>query len=278
MKPDVGVLVVSWDGYADLWTPFFRCFFRQWSNCPFPVYLGSNSRTFDDSRVNPILIGDEVDYCSNLVTMLEKLPHEWVIPWVEDFLPSAPVDTQRILAIAQYAERNGVDYANLVALGHEISPVFAGPAVVDALGEMPLDAPYRASMGVGLWRRMSLLRLIVPGETAWDFERIGSRRSAELGYRCLCTNLAHAARPPVTVVNGIERGRWTRKAAGLLALGGMEAVVERRGVESRRGVWGMYVYSFARYHLVRIACGLGGAPVRRLVSSVVEQRKLARQN
>ena len=276
--PDVGVLVVSWDGYADLWQPFFRFFFRQWADCPFSVYLGTNSRTFDDNRVRPILIGKEVDYCSNLIAMLERLPHEWVIPWVEDFLPAAPVDTQRILAIIEYAERTGVDYANLVALPNEVSPVFSGPAIVDSLGEMPPDAPYRASMGVGLWRRKSLLRLIVPGETAWDIERIGSRRSAELGYRCLCTTLSRRADPPVIVVNGIEQGRWTRKAADLLIQEGMEAILEARGVASRKGLWAMQAYGLARYHLVRVVCGLGGAPARRLLGTMVEHRQLARLN
>jgi hypothetical protein len=27
---DVAILVVSWDGYADLWDPFFRCLFKAW--------------------------------------------------------------------------------------------------------------------------------------------------------------------------------------------------------------------------------------------------------
>ena len=36
------VLVPSCDAYADLWIPFFALFWRYWSDCPFPVYLGTN--------------------------------------------------------------------------------------------------------------------------------------------------------------------------------------------------------------------------------------------
>lgn len=47
---DVAVVVASCDAYADLWEPFFRLFRRYWPDCPYPVYLGSNFRTY---RINP---------------------------------------------------------------------------------------------------------------------------------------------------------------------------------------------------------------------------------
>lgn len=276
--PDVGVLIVSWDGYADLWGPLFHFFFRHWSDCPFPVYLGTNSRTFHDPRVRPVLIGEEVDYCSNLSAMLRQLPHRWVIPWVEDFIPCARVDSKRIRTIIDHAAMNGIDYANLVALPHEVAPMFAGPAVVDTLGEMPADAPYRASMGVGLWRREALRRLLVPGETAWDLERIGSRRSAELGFRCLCTTVSKSHDPPVKVVNGIERGRWTQRAADLLRAEGMGNILEARGVETGQGRSSMRFYSLARYYAVRLLCAVGGVTGRRAIGNIVERRLFARLN
>ena len=93
---DVAVLIVSWDGYVDLWKPFFNCFFRFWPDCPYPVYLGTNSLLADDERVKPILIGEEVDYCSNLIAMLKQLDTRWVITWVEDFFPAKPIENQRV--------------------------------------------------------------------------------------------------------------------------------------------------------------------------------------
>ena len=83
---DVVILVPSWDGYQDVWQPFFHCFFKYWPDCPYPVFLGSNSLSYPDSRVSPILIGPDIDYSSNLIAMLDHIDQDWVIIFTEDML------------------------------------------------------------------------------------------------------------------------------------------------------------------------------------------------
>ena len=38
------VVVSSCDAYSDAWKPFFKLFFKYWSDCPFPIYLVTNTR------------------------------------------------------------------------------------------------------------------------------------------------------------------------------------------------------------------------------------------
>ena len=59
---DVAILVPSFDGYRDVWEPFFRCFFKFWPDCPYPVVLGSIRETCSDPRVSPLTIGRDRDY------------------------------------------------------------------------------------------------------------------------------------------------------------------------------------------------------------------------
>ena len=68
-KNDVTILVVSCDKYKDLWIPFFHCFFKYWSDCPYPVFLASNDLEYSDPRVKTILIGPDKDYSSNLLAI-----------------------------------------------------------------------------------------------------------------------------------------------------------------------------------------------------------------
>jgi hypothetical protein len=71
--PDASILVVSCDGYQDLWKPFFSCFLKYWPDCPFPVYLGSNNLTYPDCRVRSLAIEIYIDYSSNLIKMLHNI-------------------------------------------------------------------------------------------------------------------------------------------------------------------------------------------------------------
>lgn len=43
MMQDMCILVVSCDKYADCWTPFSDCMRKFWPDCPYPVYLCTES-------------------------------------------------------------------------------------------------------------------------------------------------------------------------------------------------------------------------------------------
>src|SRR5438552_6055487 len=104
---DVSILVVSCDAYQDLWGIFFRCLFSYWPDCPFPIYLGSNFRRYPDERVRTIQIGSDVDYSSNLLKMLARIPSEWVVLWIEDRPPASSIETCRVLQLIALAQSRG---------------------------------------------------------------------------------------------------------------------------------------------------------------------------
>ena len=64
---ETALLVVSCDNYRDAWEPFFTLLFKYWPECPYPVFLGSNKQTYKDNRITPIMIGEDIDYSSNLL-------------------------------------------------------------------------------------------------------------------------------------------------------------------------------------------------------------------
>ncbi|WYL98309.1 MAG: hypothetical protein HEQ19_00985 [Gloeotrichia echinulata CP02] len=69
----IPILIVSCDAYQDVWHPFFHCFFKNWTDCPYPIHLVSNTLKYIDSRVSPLLIGHDMDYSSNLITDLNQM-------------------------------------------------------------------------------------------------------------------------------------------------------------------------------------------------------------
>lgn len=203
---DIAILVVSCDSYQDLWDPFFLCFFKYWPDCPYPVFLGANTASYPDDRVQTILIGPDIDYSSNLLKMLHNIQEEWVILWIEDRILSAPVETTRLSNLIQSAQRRGAGYLKLIA-NH---PFAWTEDKTEQIGEIPQGDRYRVSITVALWQKPVLLQLLCPGETAWELERMGSERSNNLDAKFFCLTPWVRSTPFISDTHLIVKGRLLR--------------------------------------------------------------------
>jgi hypothetical protein len=199
----IPILVVSCDKYQDIWHPFFHCFFKNWSDCPYPIYLVSNTLKYPDERVSPLLINPDMDYSSNLIKALSLIPQDWVIFWVEDRPPAHPVDTDRLVQLIQLAQAKDAGYFKLIpcnppALVHE----------TEEIGEIPKGSHYRISMTVALWKKETLLKILKAGETAWDIEKRGGiERANEIDDRFYALPIETFSNPPLVDIHLISKGQ-----------------------------------------------------------------------
>ena len=235
---DIAILVVSCDAYQDLWHPFFHCLFKNWPDCPYPIFLGSNTISYSDSRVQPVMVGKDLDYSSNLINMLKQIPHEWVILWIEDRVLSAPVDTSRLIKMIQLAQSRGAGYFRLIA--HH--PFAWSKDKSQEISEIPKGSYYRSSITVALWRKSVLTKLIRPGETAWDLERIGSRRSDNLDEKFFCLTAYVKHNPPISDQHLIIKGRLLRDAHQFLQKEGLQEYLQQRRLQTLRSYWYVRLY------------------------------------
>ncbi len=268
----VVVLVPSFDGYRDVWEPFFRCLFKYWPDCPYSITLGSIEATYADPRVAPLTIGCDRDYSSNLLAMLGRLQHDWVLLWIDDLLLSRRVDTARVVRLFETAQRHGAGVVRLNNAVPYVAPLFSTRGPAAELDEMPKGAPYRVSIGLSLWRRDLLMRLLVPGESAWSIERAGTLRSNDAPDRFFCLARRGAREPLFDIVNGVRRGRWTREARRLLRREGMGRLLESRAVENRRFTAYMAAYSYAYYAAFQVLHTLAGRHFRTLAAAAIARR------
>jgi hypothetical protein len=173
MAIETALLVVSCDRYRDLWVPFFTLLFRYWPDCPFPIFLGANDETYPDRRVIPLCVGEDVDWSTNLRRMLGQIPVQGILLLQEDFLIDRPVDTQRIRRLIGYAAGKNAACLRLMPIPGPDRPCEDNPD----LGEIRKGADYRVSLQAAWWRKESLADVLAPGESPWQFECAGSRRS-----------------------------------------------------------------------------------------------------
>src|SRR5208283_4870127 len=229
---DISVLVVSCDKYRDLWAPFFTLFFRYWPDCPYPVYLCANATSYEDPRVSPLLAGADISWSSNLKRCLEQFPSKYFILLQEDFLFTKPVDTPRIRELVDYFHERGAACLRLFPSPLPEKTMRDNPGV----GEILRGAAYRVSLQAAIWEKAALHELLVEGESPWDLENFGSKRS-DLSDR-LFLSIAERDRkkwPLDYFSTAVVQGRWVREAVELCAREGITVDKTQREIESRLG-------------------------------------------
>jgi hypothetical protein len=166
--------------------------------------------THPDRRVVPIAIGDDCDWSSNLIKMLGRLSAGSVLLLQEDFLIDRPVQTEKVSQLIGYAEARQAACLRLMPI--------PGPDEMCAdqpeLGVIRTGAEYRVSLQAAWWRKESLAAILRAGESPWQFERLGSRRSDELSapFLCLRTGVDY---PLDYYTTAVFRGYWEKGAVDL---------------------------------------------------------------
>ena len=219
------ILVTSCDKYQDLWEPFFTLFFRYWPDCPYPVYLGTNHLMHDNPRVKTIAVGDDTDWSSGFRGMLEEIPHPYVIVLIEDYLLTKYVDTVRIDRLITYMEEKGAGCLRLFpGSGHDL-PYLDNPEV----GEISKGADYRLSLQAAIWNKQTLLELLREGESAWELELNGTKRTNNLDVPFLCVT---GDSPIPYFCTGVVKGKWVREAVELCEKEGIKVDLTVRSVQT----------------------------------------------
>ena len=167
----VSIVVASRDCSIDLWEPLFTLLRKNWPDCPYPVYLVTNSVGFTDMGVSTITVGPDRSWSDTLAAALQQITQPYVFLWIDDHFLINRVDDHAVRgAIAAFRELDG-NYLRLQALPRPDEPCN------DHFGILRKGAVYRASVVASIWKKTVLADLLRPGESAWDFETAGSTRS-----------------------------------------------------------------------------------------------------
>ena len=81
----VAVLVSSCDSFFDAWRPFSVLFRKFWPDCPFKIFLIVNQLRIRSSLLQPIAVGPDRGWSSNLQLALTQITHPYVLYIQEDY-------------------------------------------------------------------------------------------------------------------------------------------------------------------------------------------------
>ena len=245
--PSIAILVASCDKYADLWPLFFELFRKFWPDCPYRVYLLSNHLRPSYRGIVPVPVGDDTSWSGNLRKALHAIPEDHILLLVDDLFFLAPVNTRTVVELATEL---------ISASGNCLKMNPSVPGNIRFNDRLYLSSPgaaYRASTVLTLWKKNVLHDLLVEGETAWDFEIEGSRRSDAYG------KFFTSSRKQFQIVNGVIKGRWSRYAFDQVRAAAGRTVTPTRPVLSFPGEL-LYQMALQRSRLLyRLPHGWGRA-------------------
>ena len=205
----VAVLVSSCDAFFDAWKPFAVFFEKFWGDCPLEVFLLTNQLAVRSRRLQPIAVGGDRGWSSNLLAALERIPQTYILYFQEDYFLTSPVRRE------QLAE----DFADVIESGADSlcfrarsEPVSGFEPLNDRFGIVPLASDGRTRCQVTLWKRSALQSILRSGETAWNFEARGSARTQETQ---ILSYLRRENTPIPYLMSAISRGLWMPNAIAL---------------------------------------------------------------
>lgn len=235
----VAFLIVTCDKYQDLWMPFFKTFFKYWSDCPYKIYLASNFKKFEHEKVSNISFGEDKDYSTNLINILEKITEEWVIVWYEDAFITKHVDNLLVNKLVNQAIANSTDYLKLTV----DYPLYYGKSNED-MGPIPRGVKYRSAMGMALYHKSTLNKILIPGQSAWQLDKSNDADKLDLEFYAL--NSIYRFNRPFTIINSVIKGRWYLTAPNFLKREGLSDYILNRKIQSLKD------YLYIKLFLLRV--------------------------
>jgi len=194
---NLDILVISCDSYSDVWDTFFKSFHKQWSTCPLKLNLLANNKFYDSHLVNTIKVGKDISWSDNLLRGIQDLNNDYILILLEDLFLKNKISNNYFNQISNWINENDPNYLRL-CISHK-------PNYFDELiGKIPQITPYKTSTMPCIWKKSVLEDLLKEGESAWDFEIMGSKRAYKYdGFYAVYNDF-------ITYKNGIIKGKWRR--------------------------------------------------------------------
>ena len=212
----VAVVVSSCDAFFDAWRPFAFFFRKYWGDCPLPVFLIVNQLRVRSNIVQPLSVGPDRDWASNMMTALESISQPYILYFQEDYFLNGCVNNDLLAEDFAYAFDNDAASLCLHARG-ELEPNFQ--PLNERFGVVPRDSDGRTRLQVTLWKTEALRAILRPGESAWNMEARASERTQDL----LCLSYSQRRNRPIPyLMSAIVRGLWTPEALALCREAGVE--------------------------------------------------------
>lgn len=226
---EVAVVISSCDYFSDCWAPMISSLSQCWPDCKYPVYVVSNHQEINTpSNITFIKVGEDRLFSSNLKCLLLQIDADYIIYLQDDYWLTQRVSSSAISEHVSFAKIHDVDYLRLSF------PYQMGTAVNDKYCQLTLTQKYALCLQAAIWKRETMLKLLIDGHSGWDFEyeiqKFALERDIQVKAYCLREEFMSDG---LRYVEGtaVRKGRWTRAAVSFLQDNGFSNLLDKRATE-----------------------------------------------
>ena len=177
MNKRLTLLLVSYDGYSDMWPTFFECKEKFWPDCPYPIVLANNEKDFAASNLKVLNCGKEAQWSTRTRMALENIDTKYVMFLLEDLFISDKVKTEHIEGALDLMDKDGIDYYKIKSFSSIDTVLYKK---IPYLHVIPQNLRYGISLQAAIWDKDFFKQKIGEGNyNPWYFEAERNRESSE---------------------------------------------------------------------------------------------------
>lgn len=248
MGTEIAVLILSCDKYEDAWQPFFSLFHKFWPECPYPVYLGTNTISPVLPGVKTLLSGEAENWSADTRKILGQIPEDYIILLLEDYFFLGKVDEEWLKECLDFTQKNKAAFMRIASFRKDHEPMYAFDAATyqKRFGITKLDAPFRVNLQAGIWNKTDLIDLLKDGESPWQFEvnaSVRSRTSKKSFLGITESSEKDIISGPIPYLcTAITKGTWMRETINLCRKENIGLDLSKRPMESRWNYFKRRIY------------------------------------
>lgn len=184
MNNKCSVLITTCDNYSDAWHPFFELFKKNWNNCPYDIYVNSETERddFGIKNIKWLLNGKNLSWSERLKKSLLEINSDYIITMLEDFFIKNEIVQKEIDECIEYLDA----HLNVAVIYFYPTDSY-GQLIGGKYLEVNRKCKWAINGDCGIWRKDILINLL-RDENPWEFETYGTYRWRKTKYKLLTYN------------------------------------------------------------------------------------------
>lgn len=186
----LAILVLSCDGYSDVWDDFFNLKEKFWPDCEYQWYIVTESKDYNRKHVSVIKCGHEMNWAGRFRHAVQSVNVQHIGVFLEDYFIKSHIDNEKIKGFVKLMEQEHVSFLNLGNVFRHIIKLPNKKYFSEHLIHIPQHLRYGIDTAAAIWNKDYLLSKLGEGDySAWKFEadRCAEAASKEgLGGLILC--------------------------------------------------------------------------------------------
>lgn len=237
-KRECAVLVCSCDAYSDLWDPFFKILYDQWSDKPeeWRIILNTETKKYSNPYYNIETMGLErkgkkLTWSNRMFKTLNKIDTEYVLVILDDYFQEKKIVQSRIDEVIGWMNKDPDIAAFYFSNIQDMDKYHIKDNKYEGFELNKPGCPYCVCAQTGIWRRNHLIKYLCKYEDVWQFEEWASERAGYYKYKIYSAikDSDYIFRHKWEMGGALRGGKWSQYVPTLLKEHDIEIDYSKRG-------------------------------------------------